>query len=226
MKRLFTMTLFFSTLAACLCTQALCQAAVKLPGFFGDHMVLQQESEISVWGWCDPGEDIRVTLGGNDATTTGTSSGTWRITLPAMFAQTEPLTLRIEGTNTIEIKDVLIGEVWLCSGQSNMEWTVDRSTNRDAEVAAADYPLIRHIKVAKRSSTTPLDDIEADWTVCSPQVAGSYTAAGYFMARTLHKELGVPVGLINSSWGGHALNPGHLLSVLKTFRNYKAFISQ
>ena len=107
MKRLGTMTLFFSTLAACLCTQALCQAAVKLPGFFGDHMVLQQESELPIWGWCDPGEDIRVTLGGNDATTTGTSSGTWRVTLPAMFAQTEPLTLRIEGTNTIEIKDVL-----------------------------------------------------------------------------------------------------------------------
>jgi len=122
-------------------------------------------------------------------------------------AQTEPLTLRVEGTNTLEINDVLIGEVWLCSGQSNMEWTVDRSTNHDAEIAAADYPLIRHIKVAKRSSTTPLDDIEADWTVCSPQVAGSYTAAGYFMARTLHKELGVPIGLINSSWGGTRVEP-------------------
>ena len=77
---------------------------------------------------------------------------------------TEPLTLRVEGTNTLEINDVLIGEVWLCSGQSNMEWTVDRSTNHDAEIATADYPLIRHIKIAKRSSTTPLDDIEADWT--------------------------------------------------------------
>ena len=207
MNHFFTTTLFFTTLAASLCTHTRCHAAVSLPGFFSDHMVLQQESEIPVWGWCEPGEDIRVTLNGNDATTTGNSSGTWRITLPAMFAQTEPLTLRVEGTNKLEIKDVLIGEVWLCSGQSNMEWTVDRSTNRDAEIAAADYPLIRHIKIARRSSTTPLDDIEADWTVCSPDVAGSYTAAGYFMARTLHKELGVPVGLINSSWGGTRVEP-------------------
>ena len=207
MKRTLARTLFPVTLAVSLCTHTLCHAAVRLPGFFGDHMVLQQESEISIWGWCDPGEDIRVTLAGNEATTSGDSSGTWRIALPAMFAQAEPLTLRVEGTNTLEINDVLIGEVWLCSGQSNMEWTVDRSTNHDAEIATADYPLIRHIKIAKRSSTTPLDDIEADWTVCSPDVAGSYTAAGYFMARTLHKELGVPVGLINSSWGGTRVEP-------------------
>ena len=207
MKHLLPIIPFCITLLASLCTHSLCQAAVKLPGFFGDHMVLQQESEIPVWGWCAPDEKVRVTLDGSEATTTGDSSGTWRVTLPAMRASTEPFTLRVEGTNTIEINDVLIGEVWLCSGQSNMEWTVDRSTNHEAEIAAADYPLIRHIKVAKRSSTTPLHDIEADWTVCSPQVAGSYTAAGYFMARTLYKELGVPIGLINSSWGGTRVEP-------------------
>ncbi len=168
MKHIFIRSFFYTTLAVSICTHALSHAAVKLPGFFGDHMVLQQESEIPVWGWCDPDEKVRVTLNDNEATTSGDSSGTWRITLPAMMAQTEPLTLRVEGTNTIEINDVLIGEVWLCSGQSNMEWTVDRSTNHGTEIVAADFPLIRHIKVAKRSSTTPLDDIEADWTVCSP----------------------------------------------------------
>ena len=207
MKRRLATISFCITLLTSLCTHALCHAAVRLPGFFGDHMVLQQESEIPLWGWCDPGEDISVTLGKAEATTTGDSTGTWRVTLPAMRASTDPFTLRVEGTNSIEISDILIGEVWLCSGQSNMEWTVDRSTNHDAEIAAADFPFIRHIKVAKRSSTTPLDDIKADWTVCSPQVAGSYTAAGYFMARTLHKELGVPVGLINSSWGGTRVEP-------------------
>ena len=207
MKRTLARTLFPVTLAVSLCAHTLCHAAVKLPGFFGDHMVLQQESEIPIWGWCASDEKVRVTLNGNEATTSGDSTGTWRVRLPAMRASTEPFTLRVEGTNTLEINDVLIGEVWLCSGQSNMEWTVDRSTNHDAEIAAADYPLIRHMKVARRSSTTPLDDIEADWTVCSPQVAGSYTAAGYFMARTLHKELGVPVGLINSSWGGTRVEP-------------------
>ena len=99
-----------------------------------------------------------MTLDGSEATTTGDSSGTWRDNAArnASEHRTAPLTLRVEGTNTIEINDVLIGEVWLCSGQSNMEWTVDRSTNHEAEIAAADYPLIRHIKVAKRSSTTPL----------------------------------------------------------------------
>ncbi|MEO2000295.1 MAG: 9-O-acetylesterase, partial [Pirellulales bacterium] len=127
MKQIFTTALFYITLSVSLSTHALCHAAVRLPGFFSDHMVLQQESEIPVWGWCDPGENIRVTLDGNEATTSGDSSGIWRITLPAMMAQTEPLTLRVEGTNTLEINDVLIGEVWLCSGQSNMEWTVDRS---------------------------------------------------------------------------------------------------
>ena len=155
MKHLLPIIPFCITLLASLCTHSLCQAAVKLPGFFGDHMVLQQESEIPVWGWCAPDEKVRVTLDGSEATTTGDSSGTWRVTLPAMRASTEPFTLRVEGTNTIEINDVLIGEVWLCSGQSNMEWTVDRSTNHEAEIAAADYPLIRHIKVAKTLLDNP-----------------------------------------------------------------------
>ena len=113
MKRTLARTLFPVTLAVSLCTHTLCHAAVRLPGFFGDHMVLQQESEIPLWGWCDPGEDISVTLGKAEATTTGDSTGTWRVTLPAMRASTEPFTLRVEGTNTLEINDVLIGEVWL-----------------------------------------------------------------------------------------------------------------
>ena len=108
MKRRLTTIPFCITLLTSLCTHAFCHAAARLPGFFGDHMVLQQESEIPVWGWCDPGEEIRVTLDGNEATTSGDSSGTWRITLPAMRASTEPFTLRVEGTNTLEINDVLI----------------------------------------------------------------------------------------------------------------------
>ena len=111
MKHLLTIIPFCITLLASICTHALSQAAVKLPGFFGDHMVLQQESEIPVWGWCDPDEKVRVTLNGSEATTSGDSSGTWRITLPAMMAQTEPLTLRVEGTSTVEIVDVLLGEI-------------------------------------------------------------------------------------------------------------------
>jgi sialate O-acetylesterase len=183
------------------------RADVSLPGFFGDHMVMQRDVEIRVWGWCDAGEKVSVTLDGKEASTKGSEDGTWKVTLPAMAATSRPLTLRVKGNNAINIGDILIGEVWLCSGQSNMEWTVAASTDREAEIAAADFPLIRHLKIEHRPSTVPLDDVSAPWTVCSPAVAGTYTAAGYFMARKLHQELGVPVGLINSSWGGTRVEP-------------------
>ncbi len=182
-------------------------ADVRLPGFFGDHMVMQRDAELRIWGWCDAGEEVSVTLNGKQASTKGRTDGTWKVTLPAMEANSKPLTLQVKGNNVIIINDVLIGEVWLCSGQSNMEWTVAASTNRDAEIAAADFPLIRHLKIAHRPSTVPLEDVAAPWTVCSPTVAGTYTAAGYFMAKKLHQELGVPIGLINSSWGGTKVEP-------------------
>ena len=182
-------------------------ADVRLPGFFGNHMVMQRNADLRIWGWCDPGELVHVSLNGSQSSTKGTSEGTWRVTLPPMKASSQPLTLRVEGKNKIEITDVLVGEVWLCSGQSNMEWTVAASTNATAEIAAADFPMIRHLKIEHRPSTVPLDDVAAPWTVCSPTVAGSYTAAGYFMARELHKQLGVPVGLINSAWGGTRVEP-------------------
>jgi len=170
-------------------------------------MVMQRDIELRIWGWCDAGEAVTVALNGKKASTTGDTDGKWEVTLPAMKASSTPLQLRIQGNNAIEISDVLIGEVWLCSGQSNMEWTVAASTNREAEIAAADFPMIRHLKIAHRPSTVPLDDVSAPWTVCSPAVAGNYTAAGYFMARKLHQELGVPIGLINSSWGGTRVEP-------------------
>jgi sialate O-acetylesterase len=197
------------TLAILLVTfiQQPANADVSLPGFFGDHMVMQRDVELRIWGWCEAGEEVSVTLAGKAATTKGNSDGTWNVTLPAMQAGTTPLKLRVKGNNTIEISDILVGEVWLCSGQSNMEWTVAASTNRDAEIAAADLPMIRHLKIDHRPSTVPLDDVSASWTVCSPAVAGTYTAAGYFMAKQLHQELGVPVGLINSSWGGTRVEP-------------------
>ena len=183
------------------------EADVSLPGFFGDHMVMQRDAELRIWGWCDADEAVRVTLNGEEASTKGRPDGTWKVTLPAMEANSTPLTLQVKGNNVININDVLIGEVWLCSGQSNMEWTVAASTNRDAEIEAAEFPLIRHLKIAHRPSTVPLENVTAPWTVCSPAVAGTYTAAGYFMAKKLHQELGVPIGLINSSWGGTKVEP-------------------
>ncbi|MGB7345643.1 MAG: sialate O-acetylesterase [Pirellulaceae bacterium] len=207
MKSTLPMRLLLLVLSGLTISATTSKADVRLPGFFGDSMVLQQEKEIPVWGWADAGEQVTVSLGGNDATATTDEAGEWKVRLPAMKASTEPTTLTVKGANAIEIKDVLVGEVWLCSGQSNMEWSVRSCTNAAQEIAGADFPMIRHIKVDKRPSTTPLNNIESTWEVCSPDTAGNFTACGYFMARHLHKELNVPIGLINSSWGGTRVEP-------------------
>lgn len=183
------------------------QAEVRLPGFFGDHMVFQQQMPLRIWGWADAGEAITVSLAEHEATTAADDSGKWRVELPAMEASKAPRTLRVKGSNTIEIGDVLIGEVWLCSGQSNMEWTVRQSTNAEAEIASGNHPLIRHMKVAHRPSTVPLDDVPSEWKICTPEVVGDFTACGYFMAKHLQQQLDVPIGLINSSWGGTRVEP-------------------
>jgi len=182
-------------------------AEVRLPGFFTDHMVLQRQMPLKIWGWADPGEQVRVTLGDATEVATAGDSGRWSVSLPAMNASSTPLQLTVEGSNTLTLSDILIGEVWLCSGQSNMEWRVSSSTNAEAEIAAADFPLIRHVKIPRRPSPVPLEDVDAEWQVCSPATAGSFTACGYFMARQLHQELDVPIGLVNSSWGGTRVEP-------------------
>ena len=175
--------------------------------FFDDHMVLQQQTELRVWGWADPDEEVTITLGENQGAAKADGEGKWSVNLPAMAASNDSYVLRVEGNNSIELHDVLIGEVWLCSGQSNMEWPVRASTNPQEEIAAAHYPRIRHMKVAHRPSTTPLDDVESKWQICSPETAGDFTACGYFMARRLHQVLNVPIGLVNSSWGGTRVEP-------------------
>lgn len=184
-----------------------CHADVRLPGFFGDHMVLQQGQEIPIWGWADPGEAVNVTFGQSTAATKADQEGNWRVSLPAMKAAMTPLQLKVTGKNQIEIADILIGEVWLCSGQSNMEWSVKQSLDSDQEIAAANYPMIRHMKAPRKPSTVPLNDIQTQWQVCSPKTVAGFTAAGFYMARHLHKELGVPIGLVNSSWGGTRVEP-------------------
>lgn len=200
-----------SVLAAFVLT-ALCQtqsalADVRLPGFFTDHMVLQQQMKIKVWGWAEVGEKIEVTIGSSRGATQATTDGTWQIELPAMNGSHEPQTLTVKGSNTVTLNDVLIGEVWLCSGQSNMEWAVRSSTNAAKEIAEANYPSIRHIKIDRKPNTIPQEDLKSQWQVCSPDTAAAFTACGYFMARKLLKELDVPIGLINSSWGGTRVEP-------------------
>jgi len=176
-------------------------AEVKLPGFFTDHMVLERDVEVPVWGWANPAEKVTVKLGGQEKTVTACEKGKWTVKLDAMKAG-GPFALTVAGTNTITIEDVLVGEVWVCSGQSNMAMTVSRAKDFDKEQAAADHPQIRMVTIARTPAETPMDDCTGQWLVCSPETVGGFSATAYFFGRTLHKELEVPVGLINSSWGG------------------------
>ncbi|MCK6488009.1 MAG: sialate O-acetylesterase [Planctomycetes bacterium] len=182
-------------------------AAVSMPSFFSDRMVLQRERPIAVWGWGAPGEAVEVQLGEQPAVKATTAAdGTWKLSLPATPAG-GPHVLVVKGSNEIRINDVLVGEVWLCSGQSNMDWTVGSSQNFDQERPAATDDKIRQLYVPRRPMSKPEGKIDAKWTSCSPDSVGGFTACGYFMARELRKELGVPVGLINAAWGGTRIEP-------------------
>lgn len=199
------MTLRFLSLLALSVASA--QAAVTLPSCFSEHMVLQRDAPIPVWGRAAPGEKVSVQLGTQPAATaTAGADGKWKVALPKSAAG-GPFTLAVRGTNEIKVGDVLVGEVWLCSGQSNMEFTVSSVNNAAAEIAAANDPQIRQYFVPKRVDSQPNERLDAAWTPASPATVGSFTACGYFMARGLRKELGVPIGLIHSSWGGTRIEP-------------------
>lgn len=182
-------------------------AAVKLPAIIGDNMVLQQGEAVPVWGWDDPGTEVTVTLGEAKVTAKADDKGRWQVQLPAMTAG-GPHTMTIAGSNTVTVGNILIGEVWLCSGQSNMEWPVGNSINAQDEIAAADHPRIRGIKIAHVPADKPREDVASSgWQVCSPQTVSGWTAVGYFFARELQQKLDVPVGLIGSNWGGTRIEP-------------------
>ncbi len=190
-------------------------AEVQVPKIFGDHMVLQQQKPIVIWGWAEPNEEVTITFSGQTTTTAADKDGNWRTQLPAQQANAQPQTLTIQGSNTIEFKDVLIGEVWLCSGQSNMEWAVDRCANAQEEIANGKHPLIRHIKVRRANTAIRRTDIDAEWQVCSPDTVAKFTAAGYYAARRLQQQLDVPVGIVNSTWGGTRIEPWTCLEGLR-----------
>ncbi|HEX6182215.1 MAG TPA: sialate O-acetylesterase [Chitinophagaceae bacterium] len=177
-------------------------ADVSLPHIFSDHMVIQRDKPIQVWGWAAPGENVKVELASVSQTVKTGKDGKWKIALPQMSAG-GPYTLTVTGKNTMQFTDVMIGEVWLCGGQSNMEWPLSSAMNAKQEISDANYPMIRQIKVPRTSELSPKDDIkDASWETCTPATAANFTAVGYFYARELLKELNVAIGLINSNWGG------------------------
>lgn len=177
-------------------------AQVRLPKLIGDGMVVQRNKPVVIWGWASPREKISIQFHGQERKVTADKSGHWRVEFGPESAG-GPYEMTIKGKNTITLSDILVGEVWVCSGQSNMEWPLRAARNADEEIKAARYPQIRQFLVQKAVSTVPEEDVKGGaWKACSPETAGDFTAVGYFFARAIYEEIDVPIGLINTSWGG------------------------
>jgi sialate O-acetylesterase len=178
------------------------QADVSVNNLFGDHMVLQRNAPLPVWGSADPGEAVTVRIGENSATTVAGEDGSWSVSLAPMQAG-GPHMLVIQGTNKLVFEDVLIGEVWVASGQSNMQWNVGNSINGDLDkLLVARNSQIRLIPVKNKGSQEPQDAFPGTWTVAAADTVGGFSAVAYSFAETLHATLGIPVGIIENSWGG------------------------
>ena len=176
-------------------------ADVKTAAIIGDNMVLQQGIPAPLWGTAEPGEAVTVTFQEQKKTATADKDGNWKVSLDALKAG-GPYEMTIAGKNTLAIKNILVGEVWVCSGQSNMEFGLNSAMNSKEEIAKADFPKIRLFTVQKAIAVEPRKDVIGKWVECSPATAGGFSAVGYFFGRDLHQALNVPVGLIHTSWGG------------------------
>lgn len=177
-------------------------AAVTLASPFSDHAVLQHGQPLPVWGMALAGETVTVTCAGQSKAAIADQQGHWRVDLAPLRAGGQPVEMTVSGSSTITLKDLLVGEVWICSGQSNMAWTVAASRDANLEIPAAKYPQIRLFTVTKRTADAPLAHCGGAWTICSPESIADFSAVAYFFGRHLHQELQVPIGLINASWGG------------------------
>ncbi|MEI7908262.1 MAG: sialate O-acetylesterase [Verrucomicrobiota bacterium] len=183
-------------------------ADVRLPKIFTDDMMLQRDLPLHVWGWADAGEAVSVTLAGKSATTKTADSGTWSLELPAVKAG-ENLELTVHGNNSLTLKNIIIGDLWVCSGQSNMEMTLGGCLGAADDIKTADLPKIRRIKFNHVQSATPESDAPTatPWQVCTPQTAANFTAVGFYFARDIQQKTGVPIGIIDDNWGGTAIEP-------------------
>ena len=179
-------------------------ADVKLPAVIGSHMVLQRDHPVPVWGWAAPRESVSVHFAGTTSDTKADQSGRWQVILPKLAANSQPQSMHIEGSSgsQIELKDILIGEVWFCTGPSNIFWPVQKCNNAEQEIHRADFPRIRFFTVEKRTADVPQKDCVGHWFGCSPHTVGDVSGIGYFFSRRIHQDLDVPIGLLQSFWGG------------------------
>ena len=188
-------------------TVSVAAAAVKLPAVIGDNMVLQRGQTLPIWGWAEKGEEVTVRLAGQSVSAKADNTGRWKVSLAKLEAG-GPLDMTVQAASgSRTVKNILVGEVWVCSGQSNMEMGIAMAANGKEEIAAANYPKIRLFTVPKMQANEPAPDVQASWLACDPHTIaqggwGGFSAASYYFGRTLHRELNVPVGLIHTSWGG------------------------
>jgi len=196
-------------------------ASLKLPKILGDHMVLQQNSFTKIWGWADPQQEVKVTTSWNQKTyrVVADPEGNWQVTVSTGKAG-GPYKVTIQAGKTRVLEDILLGEVWICSGQSNMEWQLRRAETAEEEIPASDYPEIRLFTVKKHIAIRPMEDLNGSWERCTPESSADFSAAGYFFGKMLHKELGVPVGLVNTSWGGTPSESWTSKEKLSTFGDF------
>ena len=204
-------------------------ADVKLPAIFGSSMVLQRDKPIAIWGWADKGEEVTVTLGEtNTAKATADADGKWMVKLAASkataVADGSGLMLTVKGKNTITLTNVLVGEVWICSGQSNMQWTVRQSSNADKAIAASSLPAIRLISVPRTPVAKPQQDFVGKWEVCGPETVAQFSAVGFFFGRELLQNLNVPIGLINTSYGGTPVEAWTSMASLESVPSIKPLL--
>lgn len=202
------------------------QADVKLPNIFGNSMVLQQGQKNKVWGLAEHAEAVTVTIDKQKHEATAGPDGKWQVMLDPL-AVGGPYTLTVKGKNEVKFDDVLVGEVWICSGQSNMQWSVNASNDPDLERAAAKFPKIRMInfpQVGTQEAVWTHNDRQ--WQVCNPQNVGGFSAVGYFFARQLHQTLDVPVGMINNAWGGSACEAWVRRDILAADEKYKPLLDR
>lgn len=201
-------------------------ANIRLPKIFADDMVLQRGKLIPIWGWADANEKIEVKFHNQVKTTKADKNGKWMVRLNAENAG-GPYELSVKGKNYLVLKNVLVGEVWICSGQSNMEFTVSEAMNAEKEINEADYPFIRHFTVERDVSSLPLADIKkGKWDVCNKTTVGNFTAVGYFFAKKIYDELKVPIGLINTSWGGTGSETWTSREAFESSDEYKEMIAE
>lgn len=214
--------LFLSGLIASL------SAVVKLPAYISDNMMIQRDMPFKLFGWSDPNETVTVIFNGQPVKAKADKAGTWNAQLKAM-PYGGPYEMSVKGkTNNIVIRNILIGDIWVCSGQSNMEWITYNVNQAAEEMAAAGYPQIRLLNVTKNMSVSPSKDIETvkGWQECSPQTVGDFSAVGYFFGRELYKQLNIPIGLINSSWGGTMIETWTSIPAMSGFPAYKELLNE